>query len=197
MAAHDLLDSLLEIGTRHARDAHHWRLEIELARLQDAFGIDVRLRAVANDVLVARAFPLVDEPRTEPPDQRMEPEDRLNGHVNGRRQVVATTHMRELVPQDGFDLPVGQVAADASGPHEHRLQNAEHAGLDPFVDRITLTLPALLGVRRIVFLVTGADKAEAVRRAFRDEISEDAPASLLREGDMPIDVYLDEAASRG
>jgi 6-phosphogluconolactonase len=78
-----------------------------------------------------------------------------------------------------------------------RLVTSGPAGLDPFVDRITLTLPALLGARRIVFLVTGADKAEAVRRAFRDEISEDAPASLLREGDMPIDVYLDEAASRG
>jgi 6-phosphogluconolactonase len=78
-----------------------------------------------------------------------------------------------------------------------RLVTSGPAGLDPFVDRITLTLPALLGARRIVFLVTGADKAEAVRRAFRDKISEDAPASLLREGDMPIDVYLDEAASRG
>jgi 6-phosphogluconolactonase len=71
------------------------------------------------------------------------------------------------------------------------------AGLEPFVDRITLTLPALLGARRIVFHVTGADKAEAVRRAFHDEISDDAPASLLRRGDVPIDVYLDEAASGG
>jgi len=44
-------------------------------------------------------------------------------------------------------------------------------------------------------LVTGAAKAEAVRRAFRDEISDDAPASLLRRGEAPIDVYLDEAAS--
>jgi len=78
-----------------------------------------------------------------------------------------------------------------------RLVPSGPAGLDPFVDRITLTLPALLGARRIVFLVTGASKSEAVRRAFRDEVSEDAPASLLRNGDAPIDVYLDEAASRG
>ena len=78
-----------------------------------------------------------------------------------------------------------------------RLVTSGPAGLEPFVDRITLTLPTLLGARRIVFLVTGADKAAAVRRAFRDGISDDAPASLLRRGDAPIDVYLDEAASGG
>ena len=81
---------------------------------------------------------------------------------------------------------------------EHdRLVTSGPAGLEPYVDRVTLTLPALLSARRIVFLVTGADKADAVRRSFRDEISEDAPASLLRRGDVPIDVYLDAAASGG
>jgi 6-phosphogluconolactonase len=78
-----------------------------------------------------------------------------------------------------------------------RLVTSGPAGLEPYVDRVTLTLPALLSARRIVFLVTGADKAEAVRRAFRDEISDDAPASLLRAGSAPIDVYLDAAASGG
>jgi 6-phosphogluconolactonase len=78
-----------------------------------------------------------------------------------------------------------------------RLVTSGPAGLEPFVDRVTMTLPALLSARRIVFLVTGADKAEAVRRAFGDEISDDAPASLLRRGTVPIDVYLDAAASGG
>ena len=78
-----------------------------------------------------------------------------------------------------------------------RLVTSGPAGLEPYVDRVTLTLPALLSARRIVFLVTGAGKADAVRRAFRDEISEDAPASLLRHGEVPIDVYLDAAASGG
>jgi 6-phosphogluconolactonase len=78
-----------------------------------------------------------------------------------------------------------------------RLVTSGPAGLEPFVDRVTLTLPALLSAQRIVFLVTGADKAEAVQRAFRDAISDDAPASLLRGGSAPIDVYLDAAASGG
>jgi len=80
---------------------------------------------------------------------------------------------------------------------QERLVTSGPAGLEPYVDRITLTMPALLAARRIVFLVTGANKAEAVRRAFRGEIGDEAPASLLRRGDAPIDVYLDEAASNG
>jgi len=60
-----------------------------------------------------------------------------------------------------------------------------------------MTLPALLSADRIVFLVTGADKVNAVQRGFRDPISNDAPASLLRTGAVPIDVYLDEAAAAG
>jgi 6-phosphogluconolactonase len=71
------------------------------------------------------------------------------------------------------------------------------AGLEPFVDRVTLTLPSLLSAKWIVFLVTGADKADAVTRAFRGEITPEVPASLLRSGDAPIDVYVDAAASGG
>jgi 6-phosphogluconolactonase len=69
------------------------------------------------------------------------------------------------------------------------------AGLEPFVDRVTMTLPMLLSARRVVVMVAGAAKAEAVARVFRGEASEDAPGSLLRLGETPIDVYLDAAAA--
>jgi 6-phosphogluconolactonase len=69
------------------------------------------------------------------------------------------------------------------------------AGLEPFVDRVTMTLPMLQSARRIVFIVSGANKAEAVRRAFADDVSQDVPASLLRRAPVPVEVYLDAAAA--
>ena len=69
------------------------------------------------------------------------------------------------------------------------------AGLEPFVDRVTLTMPALLSARQIVVLASGAGKADAVRRAFGGEISDRVPGSLLRTGESQLDVYLDPAAA--
>ncbi len=67
-------------------------------------------------------------------------------------------------------------------------------GLEPFVERVTMTMPVLLGSRRIVLLVTGGQKAETVARAFGGEIDEELPASLLRNAATPIEVFLDRAA---
>lgn len=96
--------------------------------------------------------------------------------------------------------PDGHVASLFPGSPQllerERLVTSGPAGLDPFVDRVTLTLPALLSARQIVFLVTGADKADAVARAFRGEITPDVPASLLRSGTAPINVFLDAAAGK-
>jgi 6-phosphogluconolactonase len=69
------------------------------------------------------------------------------------------------------------------------------AGLEPWVDRVTMTMPEIASARRIVFLVTGESKAEAVGKAFGGDIADDIPASRLRRTASPIDVYLDEAAA--
>ncbi len=76
-----------------------------------------------------------------------------------------------------------------------RLVTSGSPGLEPLVERVTLTIPALLAAHRIVFLVVGGDKAAAVERAFGGRISAETPASLLRDGRAPIDIYLDGAAA--
>jgi 6-phosphogluconolactonase len=69
------------------------------------------------------------------------------------------------------------------------------AGLEPFVHRVTLTLPTIRSAARIAFLVTGEDKADAVAAAFGGDVSPDVPASLTRLSQVPVEVYLDEAAA--
>ena len=54
-----------------------------------------------------------------------------------------------------------------------RLAVAAEPGLEPFVERVTLTIPALESGAHVVFLVVGEEKADAVRRAFAE-----APSTL-------------------
>jgi len=67
------------------------------------------------------------------------------------------------------------------------------AGHEPFVDRITLTLPRLRNTRELLFLVTGEDKADAVARALAGEPSPETPGSLVR-GETTLAI-LDRAAA--
>jgi 6-phosphogluconolactonase len=83
---------------------------------------------------------------------------------------------------------------DALGERERAVVGVETPGMAPLVPRITFTLPVVNGSRRIVFLVTGEDKADAVARAFSGRRDPMAPASLV-EGD-DVTVLLDEAAAR-
>jgi 6-phosphogluconolactonase len=65
------------------------------------------------------------------------------------------------------------------------------AGMEPYVPRISLTLPAINAARRKVFLVTGESKREAIGRAFGDEPDPESPGAHVR----PVTVYLDRAAA--
>ena len=78
---------------------------------------------------------------------------------------------------------------------ERPVVGVEVAGLEPFVPRVTLTLPAINAARHVVFLVAGEDKAEAVARAFGGEPDPGAPASLVRPEDGRLTVLLDRGAA--
>jgi 6-phosphogluconolactonase len=56
----------------------------------------------------------------------------------------------------------------------------EHAGWQPPVPRISLSLPCLNAARRVIFLVTGSDKATAMQRAFGDPVDPAAPGAHVR-----------------
>jgi 6-phosphogluconolactonase len=58
-----------------------------------------------------------------------------------------------------------------------------------------MTLPALCAAQHVLFLVTGADKAHAVRRAFAKESSHVTPASLVRSEKGTTTALLDAAAA--
>jgi 6-phosphogluconolactonase len=68
------------------------------------------------------------------------------------------------------------------------------AGLEPWVDRVTMTLPTIQAAKRIVVLVTGSEKADAVAAAFAGPVTEDVPGSLIRASPNPVLVFLDPPA---
>jgi 6-phosphogluconolactonase len=121
-------------------------------------------------------------------------------------EAGAEAYEREIADLDAFDLmligmgPDGHVASlypnqPTLDETERRAVGAE-AHLEPYVDRITLTLPMLRRAREVLFLVTGADKAVAVRHAFAGEQSQDTPASLVRAEGGPTRVVLDRDAAK-
>ena len=128
---------------------------------------------------------------------------RMRGELG--RDAGASAYDEELGGLERFDLlllglgPDGHIASlfpsqptlDVS---DRRVIGAE-AKHEPFVDRITLTLPMLRGARDVLFLVSGADKADACRRAFGGEPSHATPGSLVRAVDGTTTAVLDAAAA--
>ena len=69
------------------------------------------------------------------------------------------------------------------------------AKLEPFVERVTLTIPALGSAPEVVFIVSGEAKAEAVERAFARPPGPETPASLIRSAEGRTRVVADAAAA--
>jgi 6-phosphogluconolactonase len=69
------------------------------------------------------------------------------------------------------------------------------AGYEPFVDRISMTLPRIRNTHELLFLVTGEDKAEAASRALAGDPSAGTPGSLARATEGTTRAILDRAAA--
>jgi len=129
---------------------------------------------------------------------------RMQGELS--RDDAVAEYKHELTDVDAFDLvllgigPDGHVASlFPSFPTldiTSRDVVGSEAGYEPFVDRISLTLPRLCNTHELLFLATGEDKADAVSRAFADKPSHATPGSLARSTEGTTRAVLDRAAAK-
>lgn len=159
---------------------------------------------LSNFGLVRHALLAALDPDTAPQAHRIEGE--LGPHEAAERYELRLS--QSGAPE--FDLvllglgPDGHIASlfpgqESLAEDSRLVVGVEQAGLEPFVPRVSLTLPALANSRQIVFLVTGEAKADAVAGAFGPDAETDPqlPASLLVARAREITLLLDdEAASK-
>jgi 6-phosphogluconolactonase len=106
----------------------------------------------------------------------------------------------------GLDLALMGLGPDAHTaslfPGKPAVEEAERwvvpvpeAGMEPYVPRITMTLPVFGLARDVVFLVAGDDKAEAMVRAFGDPPDPSAPSAHVRPRAGRLLILADRAAA--
>ena len=112
--------------------------------------------------------------------------DRYNEELRGVELGLALLgigpdgHTASLFPNDPALDDTGRLAA---------------AVVRPDAERVTMTLPVLNGAAEVAFLAVGADKAEAIRRAFAEPPAPATPASLVRSAAGATYAFLDRAAA--
>jgi 6-phosphogluconolactonase len=135
---------------------------------------------MANTALLSKIEPLA--------VHRMQGERGPEDGAEEYAKELAAVFGPDVVPQ--FDLILLGMGPDVHcaslfpnnpelGIRDRPVAGVEQPGMAPLVPRITLTLPALNAGARVVFLVAGEDKADAVARAFKGRPGPDAPSSLL------------------
>lgn len=129
---------------------------------------------LVRETLAARA---ARAPRLRPVDTTLAPEDAAAAYDAALGGVSLALALQGLGP-DGH---TASLFPDAPSLDEREARAiAAPAGLEPWVERVTMTVPMLCSATEVVFLVTGEPKADAARRAFAEPPSPATPASLVR-----------------
>ena len=117
--------------------------------------------------------------------------------------VLAEIYGVELPDIDLIFLGLGEDGHTASlFPHSPALKETERLVVAPWVEklnayRITMTLPVLNNGRSVVFLVTGASKAEIVKEVnSRDKQPDLYPAQAISPTSGAVSWFMDKAAAR-
>jgi 6-phosphogluconolactonase len=146
-----------------------------------------------------------------PAERRPRAWHRIAGELGPGKAAAAFERELRASFGEGVELPVFDLILLGIGPDAHTASlfpnddavaerkrwavGVETPGMAPLVPRVTLTLPVLNAGREVVFLISGADKADAVARAFGDAPGLDAPSSLVRPDPGTLTVLLDQPAA--
>lgn len=158
-------------------------------------------------------------------DERCVAEDDERANVRLVRESLAAARVPDLRPVDtslspgeaaaAYDAQLEGVTLDLAfqglGPDGHTASLFPHApslaetdrrvvaaaaGLEPWVERVTMTVPFLRAAREVMYLVVGTSKADAACRAFAEAPSSGTPASLVRSRTGRTIAILDPPAAR-
>jgi 6-phosphogluconolactonase len=129
---------------------------------------------------------------------RIRGEDQAAAAAASYDQELRGTTLDLLLLGLGPDGHMASLFPNSPGLAEtERLVIPAEAKLDPFVERVTMTPPALRSARRMVYLATGARKSEAVAGALAGPPDPAVPGSLIRaENGETIAILDQKAASR-
>jgi 6-phosphogluconolactonase len=137
--------------------------------------------------------------RVEAPPREVQ---RIRGELGGEE---AAREYDQLVRGTRFDYILLGIGPDGHAaslfPCQPTLEERERravpaeAKLEPFVERVTLTVPVLSAAPEVVFIVTGEEKADAVERAFARPPGPETPASLIRSTQGRTRLVADAAAA--
>jgi 6-phosphogluconolactonase len=127
---------------------------------------------------------------------------RIRGELGPKEAAAEYDRLLQGVALDLVLLgmgPDGHVASlypdDPTLEERERRAIPAEAKLEPFVARVTLTLPVLSSAPTVVFIVTGEAKAVAAERAFARPPDSSTPASLIRAANGRTRVVADTAAA--